>query len=280
MARSNKIKDFYSIQTPQGKIHFPTSEVYSSIDMSGGFDSWVCFYLFLYSLNENGNFDHHVWPVHVVKINNSLKKKKYDRKDTTELIHYIVNYCRKKFPLLKNIHDPLISYVDFWWTQYPMYEPGKNKTKWNYTYSTNLRQLSYFVQQNFFEDIKHNINKFVNPERIYVNVNSNNLTPDSNGKLLGNNNEDLVRWRRNADDNTVTNDSLSIFTVRHAMPFRNANKALIYWLANKYGILEDVDKYAWSCESNALGNDNFTKPCNSCWQCKERNWGRENYKNL
>lgn len=269
MTEKQKIPEWFEIDTPQGKIHFPTNVVYSSINLSGGFDSWVMLYLYLYSLKQNKNFDVHIYPTHVIRTN-YLGIARRHRRDTKPIVQFIIDILRKQFPEFKNIHDPIIDYCEYWWASMPQWGDYHNK------HAVQLDALDWWVQQEFKEVHKDKINEHTG--KVFCHLTANNLAP------VGFMETSTIEFRNHKETKElVYPDSMSSYHPSEkptAMPFRNLDKRTIYWLAEKYNQLDLFEKYSWSCESNEHANIFFSQPCNTCWQCKERNWARENYKKI
>jgi 7-cyano-7-deazaguanine synthase in queuosine biosynthesis len=61
------------------------------------------------------------------------------------------------------------------------------------------------------------------------------------------------------------------------MPWRNADKRIVFWLAKEHSILNDMLKLTRSCEGDQWNTENFTKECGECWWCLERNWAKTYY---
>lgn len=65
-------------------------------------------------------------------------------------------------------------------------------------------------------------------------------------------------------------ETLGNFQVVH--PFYNINKKGIVNKYKHFGVYETLWPLTWSCEGSQEITNNFTKPCNECWWCKERAW--------
>ena len=65
-------------------------------------------------------------------------------------------------------------------------------------------------------------------------------------------------------------ETLGNFQAIH--PFYNINKKDIVNKYKHFGVYETLWPLTWSCEGSQEITNNFTKPCNECWWCKERAW--------
>ena len=268
-----EIKRSHSIiKTPQGDVCFNyTADVYTAM-ISGGIDSAVTFYTMCKTISENSQKHTTIYPLHVVR-KNSTDIGVYDFRDTSIEVKTIVEFVRAAFPKL-NIKDVTIDHSDFWWV-YQHTQGNKIERK----YVIAQQSLVNFIEWKYKDNKNININHYHGNTRAPLVGNLPSLSSVVNSK-----NATTVTDRDKDSAQTLYNGSVTKYfsptkNIAYYQPFRNADKRMTFWLADKLGILNDLNTMTNSCEGNKYETGNFKYTCNTCWFCLERQWALDNYKN-
>lgn len=64
---------------------------------------------------------------------------------------------------------------------------------------------------------------------------------------------------------------------RFYVPLQNVHKKWVAKMYEHYGLMDDLYPLTASCIGNAYVTDHFTKPCRTCWWCREKFWAFGSY---
>jgi len=262
--------------TPYGDVFIDTNSKQNVIALSGGFDSAVLLYCLAKTLNDKFS-DAVIYPF-TVQRGNPTDLKKYDRVHIIPYVRSIIKYVREKFPRV-TIKDSVIEVANYHWVAENV--NGANISSYTKSQDTALRYLMWRHKNQTFTISNDN---FDNSITIYNGVTRNpppGCIPDS---------EETHRDKLHPIQNspgvaTVYFESsrwVGKFSFDHNdhQTWRNADKRVVFWVADQEGVLDDMLNMTRSCEGGPVETENFTKVCGECWWCLEREWAHKNYMNL
>jgi hypothetical protein len=268
MSELLKTNKLYS--TPYSNVYINFSAKTFGVRVSGGFDSAVMLYILSQSLSEN-NSSSIIYPMTTKKWN-TTNIEFFDAADSFVHADNVINWVRNKFPSV-DIRDSLKRGAEFWWIS--NFIDGQDRS--SYLNTQNMLS-SYLNWQNVTQELEKNPN--INKETMlyceYTGTTKNppvHLTDFPRGP-------EIHREQNKSNSIEKNSSTVVMFAENYCEyePFRNFDKRLTFWLADSLGILDEVMSITRSCEGNKYSTDNFTKECNECWWCYERNWAHVNYK--
>lgn len=260
------MKDDVCFETPYGNVLINVNSKHVGIFLSGGLDSAVILYLIAKSFAEN-NIKTPIQPV-TVRRGNPTPLTEFDRVDIYPYADKIINYMRNKFPNV-NILDNIKEDANYWWAT--IHENGRNIGSYTYTMTYLSNYLLWTHRQNIEEYFESTY------DYLYCEYFGTTKNPPKDSTVP----QSEEGHRDYFTDNYIINYATSIEygnRVAYYLPFRNADKRITMWLANKFNILEDLLPITRSCEGGPIETENFTKECMECWWCLERHWALNNYK--
>tara|TARA_B110000858_G_C17783255_1_gene465872 strand:+ start:1290 stop:2120 length:831 start_codon:yes stop_codon:yes gene_type:complete len=254
-----------SYHTPYGSVVFNHSVKHSVIRLSGGFDSGVILYLLAKALSEHRS-DAVITPI-TVQRRNVTNERWLERVHIVPYVTRIIQYVRDQFPTV-TIHDSIVEDANYWWIQ-----DNKNQSTYTESQSAAIR----YVVWNHKRSIKDHWELAETRLIEYNGVTRNPPTgciEDSEERHRDHLHPDAVPGMATV----ISNHKLSWYY--GYQPWRNADKRIVFWVADEVGVLSDMLSITRSCEGDIDNTDNFTKECGTCWWCLERNWSHKNFKNM
>ena len=264
--------------TPYGNVHFNNYARHNGIRLSGGFDSAVILYMLAKTLSESTTVEEpEIHPFTIIR-GNPTTHEQYTRVDVKPYAENIIAWVRDKFPHV-TIHDTHTEYANYWWVH--KFENGMNLSSYSMLQDIVSNYLKWELGSGNLERFGDEKITATPQMLLYCEYSGLTLNPPP-GELP----QSDETHRDDLDSRTVIQNSLTAmhdhieypwsFTYE---PFRNADKRVPFWLADKFGVLEDILSITRSCEGDIWNTENFTKECNECWWCLERSWAHKNYKN-
>lgn len=248
--------NFY--KTAYGNVAFKLDCSNIIVRLSGGFDSAVMLYTIAFLLNEN-NLSPSIYPLTVRKINNPNNDPAMDKANPYPVVDTILDYVKDKFPNL-DVKPTQRLDVDNWWLD--------NDTGKIYSNAQDELLLKIIKDYNLDTDVVSYNGVTKNPD---VHIGEEKHNPEKNRQvplIIG-----AIANSRSVYHNTKQ--------FGHEIePFRNFDKRIVFSLADRFGILQDMLSITRSCEGLREATDNFTTTCKTspiCWWCYEREWANKNY---
>ena len=269
MTKSRFVISHQIIETPQGDVCFDYEADVYTVMISGGIDSAVTFYALCNTIAENhpNKYSVIIQPLHVVK-SNSTDLGQYDFRDTNIEVRSIVEFVKSQFKHL-NIKPPIIDKSDYWW----IYQPWHNNTL-ERKYVIAQHAIINFVEWQYRK-------KNIKLHHYHGNTKSPNVEGFLKLKDIDTTMSATVLSRDDESKEIIYKGSVTKLTknknIAYYQPFRNADKRIILWLADKLNVLEKLNDITNSCEGNKYDTGNFKYSCNKCWWCLERQWALDNY---
>jgi len=229
--------------TAYGNVFFDLSADAIAVKMSGGYDSSVMLYALAHAINDTQQYHINIRPVSVKKIGPKNDMKDMTKADPTPIVQRVIDFTRKSFPKV-NIDNSRVYELANWWDD-------------------NLYKLA---QTSALELLDTDISM------VY-----NGITKNPTVQLNGAWNEPDAMRDADATCTPAIENTVSVYEGSHAEPFRNADKRIVFALADQLEIVEDMMSMTWSCEGFGHMTDNFKKPCDTCWWCLEREWAYNTY---
>lgn len=263
----DKLEKYLKVyETPYGNVHINVGAPYLPIALSCGFDSAVMLYMLAETVSKL-NPQAKIIPMTVRRINPLPEKlPELDRVDNFPIANRVVDFVKAHF-FKVNFEKHLRMDAPYWWVK-----TDDHQSTYVHSQKTLLQYVSWITNYDFPEG---------HPTLPYVRIFYNGVTKNPPISLEGHHHRELHRDTNidnNCDDEksaTVYIDSGSMLTLE---PFRNADKRITMWLANELGILPSLLKISRSCEGGKEETDEWTKECNTCWWCLERQWAYDTYK--
>lgn len=259
-------------KTPYGDVYINNSSKTFGMSLSGGLDSAVILFLLAKTLHDN-NSDSVIYP-YTARRGNPTNLIEYNRVDIYPYVDKIIDYVKIKYPTVK-IADSLKKDADYWWIT--EHKDGRNIG----SYTETINHLSRYLTWNFSGANAVQKHHPGHGELLYVEYSGVTKNPPKGILPQSDESHRDVNHPNSLKDSSATvvfTDPQNPFIVYYE-PFRNSDKRITLWLANKYGILEDLLPITRSCEGGEIETENFTKECMQCWWCLERKWALESYKN-
>lgn len=254
------------IETKHGKIALSFEFKNIIIRISGGLDSATLLCALCDHIERNQLDGYRIIPLTVTKVGNKDKKSMYDKRDLFPVAQTIIDYATTRYPNVE-IEMPEFYSIYDWWEDDKKYVDAQND---------GLHDIC--DKYNCFDDhISYNgITK--NPD---IDVSSYEPNPERHRQTIRN--DDVI-------EGTVSRITKWKSTGKHwlveAQPYRNADKRIVFSLADILGVREDLEEIAISCEGTRRMTENFKKRCIDvpenktdyiCWWCLERKWAKETY---
>jgi hypothetical protein len=148
----------------------------------------------------------------------------------------------------------------------------------------NISEYTIGDLENYWEDDFSNLNK---QQELVDNIVNNLKTKDYYSYIgttknpevsIKSNFNEAVSERSNSIEKNIYPNTVSILDETQALPFRNADKRITFWLADSFGIVDNLLNTTWSCEGYQSDTNNFSNICGECWWCLEREWAHQEYK--
>lgn len=267
-------KEMYTeYNTPYGAVHICNFPKYNSISLSGGFDSAVVLYMLAKTLN--GQPDAVIFP-YTVRRTNPTNDPKWDRIDVIPYVDKIIDFVRSQFPDVEICNTEIMD-APYWWVH--QFENGRNIGSYSSALNTLKNYYSWKYGSGILDYFPYDTNVSLRELMLadYTGITSN--PPDNE---LHSNDE---TERNSIDTATIFSNSLSVKRTNLSYPWsiyyeplRNYDKRLPVWLANSFGVLDNLMSVTRSCEGDVWNTENFTKECHECWWCKERQWAYNKFK--
>lgn len=254
-------------RTPYKNVYINYAADAVSISLSGGFDSAVMLYLIAKTLHDT-NSTAEIQPYTTRRSNPTLYSE-YDRADAYVYANKVVDYIKEKFPSVK-INNLIKRDADYWWVTSEV--NGANVG----SYTETMIQISRFLTWDFFK--KH---KDLESEQLlhieYIGTTKNPPPSEVTQSDEKHRDFDAPGAISKKSATVIEFDTQKPYQVYY-QPFRNADKRVTVWLADSFGILDDLLLITKTCEGGPIETENFTKECMECWWCLEKKWALENYK--
>jgi hypothetical protein len=256
-------------ETPYGDVYILHNAKSLGLAISGGFDSAVLLYLLAKTINDTGS-NAEIYPFGARKTN-PTEYRDYDRVDVYPYVDKVLEFVKSQFPNVK-IHNQYRKDADFTWLSY--YK--NNRYLGSYTEVLNL--LTRYMS--WYHSGPEAVKKFSPNYGDILYVDYGGVT--KNPKELPLSGED---YRADPSPNYISEgaatvvytDSENPYMV-YFEPFRNADKRVTFYLAEQHNIRKKLLEITRSCEGDVFNTENFTKTCNICWWCLERDWAHKNFK--
>lgn len=253
-------------ETPYKNVHINVAAPKITVRCSGGFDSALLLYLVAKACNTH-NPTVVIQPITVVRTN-SPDHEYHSRINNLPVVDRIVDWVRTQFPDI-TINDKMYMDTPQWW------ENGCEQY--------NLNQLSLAVQnapEDATREEKHaELHNLTVLDDMYIAelLDFNGITKNPPIPLVGHEFRELSR-DHNHDHPPMAQDSCSVHTsqdilrIQFQESFRNTDKRVTIYLAQQLGVFDTLNEITVSCEGNREATDGWTRTCNECWWCLEREW--------
>jgi hypothetical protein len=250
-------------ETPYKAVHINVAAPVITVRTSGGFDSAVVLYLVAKGCAEH-NTNAIIQPITVVRTND-VNYQSWHRVDNLPIVDGIIDWVRSQFPTV-TIRDKLWENAHHWW---------------------NNNNISYLkAQRRLVRDVAASLESVeLGPDYMAKLIDYNGITknppvPMSDGSGgVPNRNIDSHMPAINEGSATVmfmngdfALDIQTQRTITHIEPFRNADKRITIHLATELGIFDTLNDITRSCEGGREETDGWTKTCDICWWCLEKDW--------
>lgn len=255
--------------TPYGAVYFNQVSKHNTIRLSGGFDSAVMLYFLAKSLSQFRD-DAIIEPI-TIQRGNPNEHEKWDRVYIVPYAEKIIEYVREHFPNV-TITDTIVENANYWWVAENV--NGANIS----SYTTSQETIANYLRWRHRKRIQ-NIETL--NERFYIEYNGVTRNPPAGCiEQSEESHRDLLDDRELFENSATVCHDTRLYWNYCYMPWRNADKRIVFWMAEQEGILDDMLKLTRSCEGDKWDSEDFTRECNSCWWCWERTWAHQNFKNL
>lgn len=252
----------YTFTTNHGNVLFDLRRENIIVKMSGGYDSSVALYALAHSIHELGLQDtHQLRPTTVQKIGNETGSDLNNKGDAVPVVQAVVDYTQKAFPDVK-INPIRVEKCDNWFVDDRFYRDAQDEAGKQLPVETSLDSVQFTAVNGVTKNPPYSIglDHWVDPDDPAVGHRHQNATygdvhPDTASVYM---------------DNPIGPDMQE--------PWRNADKRIVFSIADQLGIMDDMMKISWSCEGRAEDTNNFTKECMNCWWCLERHWAHKEVK--
>lgn len=257
---------FNFIETKHGKIALSFESKNIIIRISGGLDSATLLCALCDHIEKNHLDDYRIIPLTVTKVGNEKKNPMVDKRDLFPVAQTVIDYAKTKYPTVK-IEMPEFYSIYNWWEDDRKYVTAQNQGI-----------LDTCNKYDCFDD--------------HITYNGITMNPDIDVSPYEPNPEKHRQTKRNDDIIEGTVSRITKWKVPEgpwiveAQPYRNADKRIVFSLADILGVREDLEEIAISCEGTRRMTENFKKRCIDvpenktdyiCWWCLERKWAKENY---
>lgn len=251
---------FTYIETKHGKIALSFEYTNIIIKMSGGLDSSTLLFCLCDYLEKNNLKEHRIIPVTVSKVGNKQKDPMFDKRDLFPVVSNVIDYAKEKYNNVC-IETPNFYSIYNWWKKDNSYVKAQDDAVLDIIEKYGCLD-DHILYNGITKNPDHDVSRFEpNPER-HRQKKVNDCVKNTVSKFF------------------VCDKSL----VRELQPFRNSDKRIVFSLADKLGVRENLESIAVSCEGNRRATNNFRKLCTDvalndehCWWCLERQWAKENY---
>lgn len=274
MTKNKFVNTHQIIKTPQGDVCFDYEADIYTVMISGGIDSAVTLYALCNTIAEKhpNKSTVIIHPLHVVR-SNSTNIGVYDFRDTSLEVNHIVEFVKSQFKEL-TITQPIIDKSDYWWIFQPSHTGELERkyviaqealikfVEWKYRNLDNLKIHHYHGNSK-----SPNIKKFPKLKNVVNSVASSTVLARDKDSKETIYHGSVTRYVPSKEDKNIV----------YYQPFRNADKRIIMWVANKLNVLEKLNDITNSCEGDKYQTGNFKYTCNKCWWCLERQWALDNY---
>lgn len=247
--------------TPYGEIYINHNSKNVGLALSGGYDSAITLYLIAKTLTDKNSLETVVQPFTVIKRNPS-DFRNYDRPDMFEYAKTVISYVKNKFPKVQ-INDCITQEAPYWWIAG---NGGVNDD----SYSGAVSNLERFIKWN---SISKDTTKSGHDGSVLVMYDGVTMNPTDPSIPASDQKHRDVKADYSATGTSTTTISVEANNkIANYSPFRNFDKRASIWIGKELGVLDDLLSITRSCEGNSERTDGFTKPCNECWWCLEREW--------
>lgn len=244
---------YHIYQTRYGNIAIDLTRPQWIVKMSGGYDSSVLLYVLANTVHKRNLADQIVIrPVTAQKVGNKRNDPQWQKRDPVDTVEKVIDFTRAKFPDV-NIHPSRIQPVSEWWV-------GTNYTDAQEMHSEALSQELGLPLTDF--------------------VNYNGVTKNPPVPMKSDNFEQHRVNNAEYGDNLQGTVTVSMMGDIEGLqePWRNADKRIVFEIADQLGVVEDMMAMTWSCEGWVHNTNNFEHTCGECWWCQEREWAYQEYK--
>lgn len=236
------------------------------VRLSGGFDSAVMLYMLAKTITDY-NLNTTIQTL-TVRRSNPTDLRNYDRADAFHYADQVLTWVKDKFPAVE-IQTPLKQEANYWWVS--DFVDGQNRSSYLAAQTTlsmyaRWRNVQYFKKHNVKPD-----NKLLYCEYTGTTLNP----PTSDVPQSAESHRDTLKQNSLLDSATVANYNSDYAFYE---PFRNADKRITVWLADYFKIFDEVTNITKTCEGGPVETNNFSKDCNVCWWCLEKQWAINNFK--
>jgi len=253
-------------ETPYKNVHINVAAPVITVRCSGGFDSALLLYLVAKACNKHNNTAT-IQPITVIRTNDE-NYERYSRVDNVSIVNSIVGWVKTQFPDL-NINDTVSMDTPHWW------ENGCEQ------YALNQLKLAMsFAPEDATRDEDHaRLHDLSILDDKYETelFDFNGIT--KNPPVVFNGHEFRETIRDNDHETPpMLPDSASVcinqgmLKAQFQESFRNTDKRVTIYLSKQLGIFDTLNEITRSCEGNREATDGWTKTCDTCWWCLEKEW--------
>ncbi len=255
-------------ETPYKNVHINVAAPKITVRCSGGFDSAVLLYLVAKACNQH-NPTAVIQPITVIRTNNpDNENQHHSRMNNLPVVDTIVEWTRTQFPNI-TINDKMYLDTPQWWE--------------NGCEPYNLNQLNLVIANAPADATRdedharvHNL-PILDDKYIAELLDFNGVTKNPPIALSGHEFRELSR-DIDHDEPPMAEDSCSVHTSQNILKtqfqesFRNTDKRVTIYLARELNIFDKLNEITVSCEGNREATDGWTRTCDVCWWCLEREW--------
>lgn len=254
--------------TPYGAVYFNNAAKYNLMRLSGGFDSAVMLYVLAHTLNQSR--PDAVIETFTVQRTNPPGIPKWERVYIVPYAQRIIEYVRERFPTI-DIKDTIEEPANYWWVH--EFVDGRNISSYGNAQNNVAGYMRWQHRKRLDKAVDQN-------ERYYIEYNGVTRNPplhcvEQSDEQHRDNLDSRTLFPNSA---TVCHNSTNDWLYQY-QPWRNADKRIVFWLADQFGILDDMISITRSCEGDQWNTNGFTQECGECWWCLERAWAAQEYKN-
>ncbi len=252
---------FFNFITPYGSVSLINIPGIAGVRMSGGWDSSLLCYMLAHCINLYQS-DISILPI-CVKRGNPTNNKKYNRSNNHKVFDAIYKWIQNTYSNV-NYNKALKETANYYWLDlYP---------------NTDRKLSSYILMQRLLEKAAFDISK--TKKKNIVMYNGVTLNPphmlhdeETHRNIVIESKESLPKTSKSYFE--IYQNEPVIRSI--CQPFRNVDKRITIYIAEKLKIFDTLQKLTRSCEGNYENTNNFTVECNECWWCKEKKWAIETY---